>query len=104
MRSHQQLQLMKLLPHPPHTLSQHCIPGSFLIPRPEVVNVRGNLGNSSLPDRISGMLKWCSASLRLIDREGRAVKTLWKLEHTLGRKVLLFSCGPMMMATASSCI
>src|SRR5882724_2675978 len=92
---------MNSLPHPPHTLAWHHIPGSFPSPRPEVVNVRGNLGNSSWPDRISGTLKWCSASLRLIDREGRSTKTLQQLEHTPGRKVLLFSCGPMMMATAS---
>src|SRR5882724_5285958 len=104
MRSHQQLQLMNSLPHPPHTLAWHRIPGSFPSLSPEVINVRGNLGNSSSPDRISGMLKWRSTSLRLIDREGRAVKMLRQLEHTLGRKVLLFSCGPMMMAMASSCV
>src|SRR5882724_10428141 len=95
---------MNSLPHPPHTLAWHCILGSFPSLRPEVINIRGNLGNSSSPDRISGTLKWHSVSLRLIDREGRAAKTLWQLEHTLGRMVLLFSCGPMMMATASSCI
>src|SRR5882724_5795924 len=95
---------MNSLPHPLHTLEWHCIPGSFPSLRPEVINVRGNIGNSSLPDRISGTLKWHSMSLRLIDREGRATKMLQQLEHSLGRKVLLFSCGPMMMAMASSCI
>jgi len=47
MRSHQQLQLMNLLPHPLHTLAWHCIPGASPSLRLEVINVRGKLGNIS---------------------------------------------------------
>ena len=103
-RSYQHQQLMTSLPHPPHTMTGHRIPGSLPSPRLEVINTKGKPSKSSLPDRISGMPKWCSTSLKLIDREGRAMKMLWQPNHTLGGMVLLFSCGLMMITMASSCI
>jgi len=85
-------------------MTQHRTPESLLSPRWAVVNVGWRLGNISLPDKIIGMLEGHSMSLKLIDREGRATKMLQQLNHTLGRKVLLFSCGLMTMVMASSCI
>jgi len=104
-RSHQQLQLMNLLPHPLHTSAQHCIPRSFPSPRPEVVNVRGNLGNSSSPDRIFRHAEMAQRESE-IDRQRRKSREDAAAARAYPGKErsYCFSCGPMMMAMASSCI
>jgi len=82
MRSHQQPCLMNSLPHPLHTMTQHCIPRSLPSLRPEVINVRGKLGNSSSPVRISGTLKWHRKESEIDWQRRKIHETLQQLEHT----------------------